>query len=62
AAGAQTVVGGAAQTFAVEVEDEQVLDVIRGAVVDLGVGLVRIQRRRHHLAEMFQSGKEASRG
>ena len=62
AAGAQAVAGDAAQTFTVEVGDENVLDVIRGAVADLGVGLVRIQRRRHHLAEMFQAREEASHG
>ena len=62
AAGAQAVAGDTAQTFAVEVGDERVLDVIRGAVADLGVGLVRIQRRRHHLAEMFQAREEASHG
>ncbi len=55
AAGAKTVAGESEQTFAVEVGDERVLDEIRGAVADLDVGLVRIQRRRHHLAEMFQS-------
>ena len=55
AAGAKTAAGESEQTFAVEVGDERVLDEIRGAVADLDVGLVRIQRRRHHLAEMFQS-------
>lgn len=60
AAGAKTVVGDDSLTFAVEVADESVLDLIRGAVVDLDVGLVRIQRKRHHLAEMFQSGQEVS--
>lgn len=60
AAGAKTIAGSAPQTFAVEVGDEEVLDLIRGAVADLDVGLVRIQRRRHHLAEMFQSAQEVS--
>ena len=62
AAGAKVTQGNSAQTLIVEVGDEGVLDDIRGAVADLDVGLVRIQRRRHHLAEMFQSGQEASRG
>ncbi len=57
AAGAKAVAGDSEQTFAVEVGDERVLDEIRGAVADLDVGLVRIQRRRHHLAEMFQSAE-----
>jgi ABC-2 type transport system ATP-binding protein len=62
AAGAKVAQGESAQTFVVEVGDERVLDDIRTAVADLDVGLVRIQRRRHHLAEMFQSGQEATRG
>jgi len=62
AAGAKVAAGNSSQTFAVEVEDERVLDDIRGAVADLDVGLVRIQRRRHHLAEMFTSREEVSHG
>lgn len=62
AAGAKVTQGNSAQTLIVEVADESVLDDIRGAVADLDVGLVRIQRRRHHLAEMFQAGQEATRG
>ena len=61
-AGANVAAGGSAQTFAVEVADERVLDDIRGAVADLGVGLIRMQRRRHHLAEMFQAREEATHG
>lgn len=62
ASGAKVAAGNSSQTFAVEVEDERVLDDIRGAVADLDVGLVRIQRRRHHLAEMFTSREEVSHG
>jgi ABC-2 type transport system ATP-binding protein len=62
ASGAKVVAGDSAQTFAVEVADERVLDDIRGAVADLDVGLIRMQRRRHHLAEMFQSREEATHG
>lgn len=61
-AGAKTVPGDTSQSFAIEVEREEVLDQIRGVVADLDVGLVRIQRKRHHLAEMFQAGQEAPRG
>jgi ABC-2 type transport system ATP-binding protein len=61
-AGAKVVAGESAQTFAVEVADERVLDDIRGAVADLDVGLIRMQRRRHHLAEMFQDRQEATHG
>jgi len=62
ASGAKVVAGESAQTFAVEVADERVLDDIRGAVADLDVGLIRMQRRRHHLAEMFQDRQEATHG
>ena len=62
ASGAKVVAGDSAQTFAVEVADERVLDDIRGAVADLDVGLIRLQRRRHHLAEMFQAREEATHG
>jgi len=31
-------------------------------VADLDVGLIRLQRRRHHLAEMFQAREEATHG
>jgi ABC-2 type transport system ATP-binding protein len=33
--------------------DDRVYDVVRDAVAGLGVGLVRMERRRHHMAEMF---------
>ncbi|NYI40767.1 ABC transporter ATP-binding protein [Demequina lutea] len=62
ASGAKVVAAETAQTFAVEVADERVLDDIRGAVADLDVGLIRMQRRRHHLAEMFQAREEATHG
>lgn len=41
------------QLLQVEVEDEFAYDVIRDAVVELGVGLVRMEHRRHHIAELF---------
>lgn len=62
ASGAKAAAAATAQTFAVEVGDERVLDDIRGTVADLGVGLIRMQRRRHHLAEMFQAREEATHG
>jgi len=61
-AGAKVAAGDAAQTLVVEVADERVLDDIRGVVADLDVGLIRMQRRRHHLAEMFEAREEANHG
>ena len=38
----------------VALADETTYDLVRDAVADLGVGLVRMQRRRHHIVEIFQ--------
>ncbi|MEZ0064241.1 ABC-2 type transport system ATP-binding protein [Streptacidiphilus sp. MAP12-20] len=37
----------------VELTGEDVYDVIRDAVAELGVGLVRLEQRRHHISEVF---------
>jgi len=58
--GAKVAVVGSAETFAVEVTDEKVLDTILRIVADLEVGLVRMQQRRHHLTEIFQTEKAAT--
>jgi ABC-2 type transport system ATP-binding protein len=60
AAGAQVADAGGSQSFTVELSDETVLDAVQRAVADLGVGLIRMQRRRHHLAEFFQPEQEAA--
>ena len=55
AAGAQVEVpDDAGQVFAVDLADEAVLDTVATAAADLGVGLVRMQRRRHRLTELFR--------
>jgi len=60
AAGAQVADAGGSQSFTVELSDEMVLDAVQRAVADLGVGLIRMQRRRHHLTEFFQPEQEAA--
>ena len=62
ALGAKVTTGANPNSFAVEVADERVLDDVRGVVVDLDVGLVRMQRGRHHLSEMFLTPQEAVHG
>ena len=42
--------------FTLTQADEAVLDAVAAVAADLGVGLVRMQRRRHHLTEMFREG------
>jgi ABC-2 type transport system ATP-binding protein len=53
--GANVAVGSRAGTFAVELTDEAVPQWIVAVVADLNVGLIRLQRRRHHLSEIFES-------
>ena len=58
--GANVAVGSRAGTFAVELTDDAVPQWIVAVVADLGVGLIRLQRRRHHLSEIFVSEDTAS--
>ena len=43
----------AGRTLEVEATDDAAYDVIRDQVVALGLGLVRLERRRHRMAELF---------
>ena len=43
------------RTLLVHLEDEGLYDVIRDAVVELGLGLVRLEQQRGHLEELFRS-------
>ncbi|MCL3859621.1 ABC transporter ATP-binding protein [Actinotalea sp. K2] len=61
AAGAQVVASGSADSFTVELADESVLDTLQAGAADLEVGLVRMQRRRHHLTEIFSDRTEGER-
>jgi ABC-2 type transport system ATP-binding protein len=48
----------------VDVEDDGAYDVVRDAVVELGLGLVRMERQRHRMSEIFataSTGEEAPR-
>lgn len=46
-------VRGTGRTLEVDAPDDTVYDVIRDQVVALGLGLVRLERRRHRMAELF---------
>ncbi|TDE08949.1 ABC transporter ATP-binding protein [Jiangella asiatica] len=37
----------------VPLEDESVYDIVRDTVAQVGVGLIRLEQRRHHIAEVF---------
>ena len=60
AVGALVADAGGADIFTVELTDESVLDTVRDGATDLGVGLVRMQRRRHHLTEIFRPDQEGA--
>jgi ABC-2 type transport system ATP-binding protein len=46
----------------VDVGDEETLDVVRDCVAELGLGLVRMERQRHRMTEIFTHGPTAQGG
>ena len=55
------VVTSAAQQLEVDVHDDSAYDVVRDAVAGLGVGLVRMERRRHRMSEIFTAATGGDR-
>ncbi|MEV4440375.1 ABC transporter ATP-binding protein [Streptomyces sp. NPDC049577] len=51
---------GSGHVLLVDVAADDTHDVVRDAVVDLGLGLVRMEQRRHRIAEVFQSDASAA--
>ncbi|MCY0918331.1 ABC transporter ATP-binding protein [Streptomyces sp. H27-G5] len=45
---------GAGHVLLVEATSEETYDTVRDTVADLGIGLVRMEQRRHHIAEVFR--------
>ena len=45
----------------VDVSDSTVYDTVRDTVAELGLGLVRIERQRHRMTEIFTEGPDSSR-
>ncbi|MGW1029206.1 ABC transporter ATP-binding protein [Streptomyces sp. NPDC002577] len=45
---------GAGHTLLLTAEGEETYDLVRDVVADLGLGLVRMEQRRHHIAEVFR--------
>ena len=56
--GASVAASRAPGSFAVELADETVPAAVVAIVAELGVGLVRLQRRRHHLSEIFETASQ----
>ncbi|MGW6270237.1 ATP-binding cassette domain-containing protein [Streptomyces sp. NPDC055060] len=46
---------GAGHTVLLEADGDETYDLVRDLVADLGLGLVRMEQRRHHIAEVFQT-------
>jgi ABC-2 type transport system ATP-binding protein len=42
----------------VDIESDETYDTVRDAVADLGLGLVRMEQRRHRIAEIFRGGND----
>jgi ABC-2 type transport system ATP-binding protein len=52
AAGLSVTIDGS-RILLVEIKDESTYDTVRDTVADLGLGLVRLEQRRHRVAEIF---------
>ncbi|MFF2651668.1 ABC transporter ATP-binding protein [Streptomyces sp. NPDC058045] len=50
---------GAGHILLLTTSGEDTYDLVRDTVADLGLGLVRMEQRRHHIAEVFHDGQSA---
>ncbi|UGY92493.1 ABC transporter ATP-binding protein [Streptomyces gobiensis] len=48
---------GAGHILLVDLIDDTAYDTVRDAIADLGLGLVRMEQRRHRIAEVFQTDR-----
>ncbi|MCX4664951.1 ABC transporter ATP-binding protein [Streptomyces uncialis] len=53
------VLPGAGHIVLLTAEGEDTYDLVRDVVADLGLGLVRMEQRRHHIAEVFHDADTA---
>jgi ABC-2 type transport system ATP-binding protein len=49
---------GAGHVLLLTAQGEETYDVVRDVVADLGLGLVRMEQRRHHISEVFHDSDE----
>ena len=52
-----TATADGGRVLLVEIKGDETYDLVRDAVADLGVGLVRMEQRRHHISEVFSYDK-----
>ncbi|MGP4000010.1 ABC transporter ATP-binding protein [Streptomyces sp. 8N706] len=53
---------GAGHVLLLDVDDESTYDTVRDTVAELGLGLVRLEQRRHRIAEVFRSEEDNGGG
>ncbi|MFI1505140.1 ABC transporter ATP-binding protein [Streptomyces sp. NPDC020597] len=51
---------GAGHVLLLTAQGEETYDVVRDTVADLGLGLVRMEQRRHHISEVFKDSDASS--
>ncbi|MET9516227.1 ABC transporter ATP-binding protein [Streptomyces sp. NPDC002994] len=61
-ASAEDGLPGAGHILLIEATGEETYDLVRDAVADLGIGLVRMEQRRHHIAEVFRTNEHPQAG
>ncbi|RSM86754.1 ABC transporter, partial [Streptomyces sp. WAC 01420] len=49
---------GAGHILLLTAQGEQTYDLVRDVIADLGLGLVRMEQRRHHISEVFTDSDE----
>ncbi|MCF3100273.1 ABC transporter ATP-binding protein [Streptomyces roseoverticillatus] len=57
---AEFAAAGSGHVLLVDVTGDDTYDTVRDAVAELGLGLVRMEQRRHRIAEVFQSAERGS--
>jgi ABC-2 type transport system ATP-binding protein len=57
---ANSALPGAGHILLLTAQGEETYDVVRDAVADLGLGLVRMEQRRHHISEVFKDDQDTS--
>ncbi len=53
---------GAGHVLLLDAADDSTYDTVRDTVAELGLGLVRMEQRRHHIAEVFRSEEQNGGG
>ncbi|NEE15179.1 ABC transporter ATP-binding protein, partial [Streptomyces sp. SID7499] len=53
---------GAGHILLIEATGEDTYDLVRDSVAGLGLGLVRMEQRRHHIAEVFRTEQGGAHG